>query len=171
MGGDAGSWVGSEHDQLLRFLNKVRDAVVRASEGLYDDQQRIAGVPSGTNLLGLVQHLTWAEEHWFQCVFLGEEPSDHRLADGQPWYSSVSMRVPGNLTRDDVVAAYRNACARSDDIVHGCSDLSTLAQIPNPGQERRASLRMIVAHMIEETGRHAGHADILREQIDGATDL
>jgi Protein of unknown function (DUF664) len=81
------------------------------------------------------------------------------------------MDVPADATRDEVVAAYREACARSDQIVRGCPDLSTLAKIANPGEDQRDSLRIIMAHMLRETARHAGHADILREQIDGATGL
>lgn len=75
------------------------------------------------------------------------------------------------MTCDDLVADYRAACVRSDEIVYACPDLSTLAAIANPGEDALDSLRQIVAHMIEETGRHAGHADILRELIDGATGL
>jgi uncharacterized damage-inducible protein DinB len=151
--------VGSERDVLLNYLNKNRDAVVRVSEGLTDEQQRTPGVPSGTNLLGLVQHLTSVEEHWFRFVFLGEdiEPDE-------------SMDVPPGISRDDVVAAYRAACARSDEIIRSCPDLSTLAAIENPGEDERDSLRRIAAHMIEEIARHAGQADILREQIDGVTE-
>lgn len=152
--------VGSERDVLLHYLNKMRDAVVRTSEGLSDEQQRTPGVPSGTNLLGLIRHLTWVEEHWFQGVFLGGQVG---IGD--------SMDSPRDVTRDEIVTAYRKACAQSDEIVRGCPDLSTMAEIVNPGEDRRVSLRRIVAHMIEETARHAGHADILREQIDGATDL
>ena len=150
-----------ESDALLYFLNKMRDAVVRTSEGLTSEQQRTAGVPSGTNLLGLIQHLTGYEEHWFQRVYLAE---DHDI--------ETSMMVPADTTRAEVLAAYRRACARSDEIVRASPGLSTLAKGTNPGEEgRKASLRRIVAHMIEETARHAGHADILREQIDGATGL
>jgi uncharacterized damage-inducible protein DinB len=152
--------VESEHDVLLFFLNKMRKAVVRTSEGLTDDQLRTAGVPSGTNLLGLVQHLTAMEVHWFRRVFLGE---DVEVDD--------SMDVPVAVTGDQVVAAYRQECVRSDEIVRACPDLSTIAAIANPGEHRRVSLRRLTAHMIEETGRHAGHGDILREQIDGATGL
>jgi len=152
--------IGSECDVLLHYLNKMRDAVVRTSEGLTDEQQRTPGVASGTNLLGLVRHLIGVEEHWFRRVFLGEDRD-----------TDDSMDVPDDVTRDEVVAAYREACARSDEIVRSCPDLSTMAKIANPGEDRRVSLRRIVAHMIEETARHAGHADILREQIDGATDL
>jgi uncharacterized damage-inducible protein DinB len=150
----------SEAEVLLFFLNRLRDAVVRDSAGLTDEQQRTAGVPSGTSLLGLVQHLTAVEEHWFQRVFLGEDMS-----------VDMSMDVPAGASADELVAAYRRACARSDEIVRACPDLSTLARSVNPGESRLGSLRRIVVHMIEETGRHAGHADILREQIDGATEL
>jgi uncharacterized damage-inducible protein DinB len=109
---------------------------------------------------GLIQHLTGVEEHWFQRVFLGE---DHE--------SRKSMQVPAGESSEEVVAAYRRSCARSDEIVRGSPDLSTMARAVNPAEDRKATLRQIVAHMIEETGRHAGHADIPREQIDGATGL
>ena len=69
------------------------------------------------------------------------------------------------------MAAYRKTCARSDEIVRACPDLSTMARVANPGEDQKDPLRVIVAHMIEETARHAGHADILRERIDGATGL
>jgi len=161
MSGNTGyEWTRSEHEVLLRYLNRLRDSVVATTEGLTDEQLRMPGVPSGTNLLGLVQHLTGVEEHWFQLVFLGE---DVEVED--------SMQVPAGTTREEVVAAYRRACARSNEIVRACPDLSTPSKIPNPGQDFIAPLRAIVAHMIEETGRHAGHADILRERIDGATGL
>jgi uncharacterized damage-inducible protein DinB len=151
--------VGSERDVLLNYLNKNRDAVVRVSEGLTEEQQRTPGVPSGTNRLGIIRHLTAVEQHWFEMVFLG---ADCERDD--------SMTVPAADTRADVVAAYRAACARSDEIVRSCPDLSTLAAIANPGEDERDSLRRIMAHMIEEIARHAGQADILREQIDGVTD-
>jgi hypothetical protein len=74
-------------------------------------------------------------------------------------------------TRAEVVAAYREVCARNDEIVRACPNLSTLAAIPNPGEDYLCSLRRILVHLIRETSRHAGHADILREHIDGATEL
>ena len=150
----------SEREVLLFFLSKMRSAVVRVSEGLTEEQLRTPGVPSGTNILGLIQHLTGMEEHWFQAVFLGED-----LA------AEWSMQVPDSVGAADVVAAYRRACARSDEIIRGCPDLGTVARTANPGETRKVALRRIVTHMIEETGRHAGHADILREQIDNVTGL
>jgi hypothetical protein len=90
------------------------------------------------------------EMHWFQRVFLDEGPDQ-----------DASMDVPAEVSRDEVVAAYRAACAHSDRIVFACPELSTLAKGSYPGEDRRASLRRIVLHMIEETARHAGHADIV----------
>jgi len=148
--------VHSERDVLLRYLDRQRSGIVRATEGLTDEQLRAPGVPSGTNLLGLIKHLTAVEQHWFRVVFLGEQLD---LDD--------SMEVAEGLSRDEVVAAYRAACARSDEIISAHPDLSTLSQVPNPGEEGLDSLRLIMAHMVEETACHAGHADILRELIDG----
>ena len=151
----------TERYVLVVYLNKMREAVVRTTEGLTDEQVRATGVPSGTNLLGIVQHLTGVEEHWFGRVFLGEE---HPVAN-------KSMQVPAGVTRDQMVAAYLGACERNDEIAQAHPDLSTRAAVPNPSEEQRDSLRVILGHMIEETARHAGHADILREQIDDATGL
>lgn len=150
----------SERDVLLVYLNHLRDTMVRVMDGLTDEQVRTPGVPSGTSLLGLLHHLTGVEMHWFQRVFLGEEV---RI--------DLSMHVPAGVTRDEVVVAYRQACARSDAIVGDCSDLTQRSVIANPGEDTRDSLRSILVHMVEETARHAGHGDILREQIDGATGL
>lgn len=149
-----------EREVLLYYLNKVRDAVVRKTAGLSDDDLRRPGVPSGTSLLGLLWHLTGVETHWLRRVFAGEDCEPDR-----------SMQPPPDPTRDEVVTAYREACARSDAIVRACPDLSTRAAIANPGEERRDSLRVIVTHLLRETARHAGHADILREQIDGEVGL
>jgi uncharacterized damage-inducible protein DinB len=153
-----GDLVGSERDVLLHYLNKNRDAVVRIVEGLSEEQLRRPGAPSGTNLLGLLYHLVDDEVHWFQQVFLGADVE-----------SDDAFEAPAGVTPAAVIAMYRAACARSDEIVRGCPDLSTLARIANPGEAEPVALRRIVTHMIEETARHAGHADILREQIDGVT--
>jgi hypothetical protein len=104
--------------------------------------------------LGLVKHLTQVEVVWFQYAFAGEDvgvPSAE-LADDDP---------------DAVISAYRTAVRESNRIVAGCEDLCQLsvraAVAPHP-----MPMRWILVHMIEETGRHAGHADILREQVDGS---
>jgi uncharacterized damage-inducible protein DinB len=147
----------TEREVLLRYLNKMRDAVVNTSAGLTDTQVRTPGVPSGTSMLWLIHHLTEVERHWFQVVFLG--------ADLRVDYESP---VPESRTYDEVVAEYRAVCARNNEIVRA-HDLDTTAKATNPGEDTFDPLRVIVAHMVEETARHAGHADILRELIDGRT--
>ena len=84
-------------------------------------------MPSGTSLLGLISHLTGVGEHWSQWVFLGQ---DHDI--------DLSMTVPPGATSGQVVAACRQACARSDEIVAGRPDLSTVATIASPGVPRRS---------------------------------
>jgi uncharacterized damage-inducible protein DinB len=150
----------SERETLLAYLDAMRDAVVRDCGGLDDDALRRPGVPSGTSLLGIVHHLTGVEQHWFQYVFLGEGPAPDK-----------SFSPPPDRTADQVIAAYRDVCQRSNEIVRGCDDLTTLAAVVNPGEDALDPLRSILVHLVEETARHAGHADILREQLDGATEL
>lgn len=76
------------------------------------------------------------------------------------------MHAPEGRSTADVIAEYRRVCARNDEIVRAHFDLSTPGAIPNPGESQRDSLRVILTHLIEET---AGHADILRELLDGTT--
>ena len=110
---------------------------------------------SGTNLLGLVKHLTHVERYWL----LGHPVTD--------W--DATFHADQDETADDILRAYRDTAARANEVIAACPDLATAG--PRPGGRRGAgpSLRWTMTHMIEETGRHAGHADILRELIDGAT--
>jgi hypothetical protein len=130
----------SEKEVLLGFLDYLRASVAAKVEGVPEPQVRTPGVPSGTNLLGLVNHLTHVE----RATFLGERVTD--------WQATFHAD-PGD-TADDVLAAYRDATARANEVVRAGSITSR---------------RWALTHLIEETGRHAGHADILRELIDGAT--
>ena len=146
----------SERETLVEFLDYVREAVVVKAQGLSAEAARRALVPSGTSLLGLVKHLTTVEVSWFQWSFAGDD-----------------VRVPGDRVKDgdtvaSAVGAYRAATARNNEIVAAVGDLSTMCARKPPMTEPM-SLRWILVHMIEETARHAGHADILREQIDGET--
>jgi uncharacterized damage-inducible protein DinB len=152
--------MGSERETLLHYLGKQRNRLLRICGGLTEEQLRAQVLPSETNLLGVIRHLTAVEEHWFQRVFLG----DHRERDD-------SMIVPEGVASGEIIDAYRRAWARSDEIVRATPDMSTMSAIPNPGEDQLDSLRVIMAHMIEETAQHVGHADIVRELIDGATDL
>lgn len=149
---------GGELDTALAFLAFARECVLKKTEGLTEDQLRRVLVPTGTNLLGLVQHLTDAELYWF----------GHHVA-GRPEYEEVSfaMEVPADVPAEQVLAAYREAIAASDAAITSSPDLSRPVAVPVRGD--LLSVRWVLAHMTSETVRHAGHADILREQIDGAT--
>lgn len=138
---------GDEKTTLLGFLNYLRDAIAAKVTGVPEPQVREPGVPSGTNLLGLIKHLTAVERHYF----LGEQT--------RSWPSTFTPTEDDTV--DGVLAAYRQAVADANAMIDKHDDLTAKA----PGGQ---SLRWLLTHMIEETGRHAGHADIIREQIDGA---
>ncbi|MFF0724673.1 DinB family protein [Streptomyces sp. NPDC004134] len=142
----------TEAETLRGFLDYLRTSIAAKVESAPEPQVRTAGVPSGTNLLGLLHHLTHVE----RATFLGERVTD--------WPST--FEAPAASTVAEVVADYREAVAGANRVLDDCTDLG--AQVP--GRVGKApSVRWALTHMIEETGRHAGHADILREQIDGAT--
>ncbi|AFR10273.1 DinB family protein [Nocardiopsis alba] len=143
----------SEAEVLRGFLDYLRTSIAAKVENAPEPQARTAGVPSGTNLLGLLHHLTFVEH----AMFLGDRVTD---------WQATFQAAPAD-SGADVVARYRRTVERANRVLDGCTDLG--APVPRPGPGRPApSLRWALVHMIEETGRHAGHADILREQIDGA---
>ncbi|WP_116202897.1 DinB family protein [Amycolatopsis circi] len=140
---------GSSETEVLRgFLDYLRTSVAAKIEGAPEPEAHAAAVPSGTNLLGLLNHLTFVERSLFFGETVKNWPSTFRTED------SVA----------DVVAHYREAVKRANELLDGCADLAA----PMPGRDG-PSVRWALTHMIEETGRHAGHADILRELIDGST--
>ncbi|AEK41751.1 hypothetical protein RAM_16315 [Amycolatopsis mediterranei S699] len=137
---------------LRGFLDHLRAAVVAKAHDVPEPQVRTPGVPSGTSLLGLVRHLAHVE----RFTFLGEDTAD--------WPGTFRPRP--DETVDSVVAGYRAACERANAVIDACTDLTQ--PVARPGRAA-PSMRWALVHLIEETGRHAGHADILRELIDGST--
>ncbi|MEV4559382.1 DinB family protein [Kitasatospora sp. NPDC049285] len=148
-----------ERETLLSFLRYLREAVIGKALGLAGEQARTPGVPSGTSLLGLVRHLAVAETYWFEEIYAG---LDVGALD-------FSMDLAAGDTEESVVAAYREAARRSDAIIAAAASVTAPAARATGPTTQPRSLRWILVHMIEETARHAGHADILRERIDGAT--
>ncbi len=143
-----------EKSVLLGFLDQLRAAIAAKAEGVPEPQVRTAGVPSGTSLLGLVKHLACVE----RLYLLGEDVDD--------W--AATMRPNPGETAERLLADYRDTVRRANQVIEEWEDLTLPA--PRAGRRRSApSMRWVLVHMIEETGRHAGHADILREQIDGST--
>lgn len=144
----------SETETLRGFLDYLRTAVVAKVDGAPEPQVRTVGVPSGTNPLGLLTHLTFVE----RSMFLGDNVTD--------WPATFEAAPSDSVA--DVIARYREAVAAANDVLDACTDLG--APLPRRQFDRPApSVRWALTHMIEETGRHAGHLDILRELIDGAT--
>jgi uncharacterized damage-inducible protein DinB len=146
-----------EADTALAFLAFARECVIKKTTGLSDEQLRRVMVPSGTSLLGLVWHLIDGEHYWFGYHLAGRGVDEFEF----------SMSVPDQVTADEVVDRYREAIAASDEILAALPGLDAPMKIPTT--EKRHSARWVVAHMTSETVRHAGHADILRELIDGTT--
>jgi uncharacterized damage-inducible protein DinB len=145
-----------ELDTAVAFLSFARSCVLKKLTGLTAEQMSRRLVVSDTTLLGLVQHLTDAERYWFA----------HTLG-GDPRWSDVDFTMVVDRQPDEVVAAYRAAIAESDAHIRAAGDPETRTARPVAGTPR--SLRWVLAHMTSETVRHAGHADILRELVDGTT--
>jgi hypothetical protein len=146
---------GSSEIEVLRgFLDYLRASVAAKVDGAPEPLVRTAVVPSGTNLLGLLNHLTFVE----RSMFLGDDVTD--------WQATFHAAPADTVA--DVVARYQETVERANDVLDGCTELAAPVPRPRPGRTG-PSVRWALTHMIEETGRHAGHADILRELIDGAT--
>lgn len=142
-----------EHVVLLGWLQFERDAVVSKLEGLDEAQARLIPIEGANSILGLIKHLTVAEQRWIDGAMLGGPV---------PALSEEEFAAEETTSIEDLVAAYRRAGRRTDDVALGL-DLST----PCARRPER-SLRWALVHLIEETARHAGHADIARQWIDGA---
>lgn len=157
--------VADERTMLAAFLDLYRDIIRRKVRGVSEADARRRLVPSMTTLGGLVKHLYWVELSWFQRVLAGRAAED---LPPVPWTDQdpdADFRMEPDETVEQLIAAYDRACAQSRAAAASRALDDTVAH-HRMGQ---VSLRWIYLHMIEETARHAGHADILREQLDGST--
>jgi Protein of unknown function (DUF664) len=153
----------SERAALTGFLDKQRDILVRKIEGVTDDDARSAPTSSSLSLLGIVKHCALWERRWFQVIFAG------RTVPGDWPEVRSKIRADFEVGRDDTVLEwlrfYSDQVEESQRII-AAADLS--ARCVLTGFEHR-NLRWVLLHHIEEVARHAGHADIIRETIDGST--
>ncbi len=146
-------YIGGEAEVLQRMLDHYRATLLWKCEGLDEEQLRRRSVtPSELSLFELLRHLTDAEVYWFQVCVAGRQ-----LAGGFE---------PGSAPAGDVLTHYLEACAESRKIT-ASYPLDHVTFTVVYGQE--VSLRFVLAHLIGEYARHCGHADLLRESIDGAT--
>jgi hypothetical protein len=145
--------VGDEGATLRALLQYQRDSFVRKVTGVSDADASSSPVASGTSLLWLTNHMADAEHTWVVSRF-AQRP-DHRLSRGRPG------------TIGEAVDRYRAVCQEVDAILDSTATLDQVCPPFDPGPP--INLRWILSHLLEETARHAGHADILREIIDGRT--
>jgi uncharacterized damage-inducible protein DinB len=155
---------------LRRYLQVAREALLWKLDGLSGYDVRRPMVPTGTNLLGLVKHVASVEAGYFGETF--GRPFDERL----PWYEdgaepNADMWATSEESREQIVGLYHRVWTHSDATIEALP-LDAIGRVPWwPPDHRQVTLHQILVHMIAETHRHAGHADIVRELIDGGVGL
>jgi hypothetical protein len=159
--------VADERDGLLSYLGQQRLVIKLTAHGLTDDQAR--ATPLGFTTLsvgGLVKHVAFVERNWIDTVRQRERGSTEEYERG------FSMAADQSLA--DVVALYDEVARETESVIAGIADLGQPVPVPQgvpwfPDDVDAWSVRWVLLHLIQETARHAGHADIIREAIDGAT--
>ncbi|MCW2881961.1 MAG: hypothetical protein JWQ95_6061 [Sphaerisporangium sp.] len=155
---------------LHRYLQAAREALLWKLEGLSEYDVRRPMVPTGTNLLGLVKHVASVEAGYFGETF--GRPFDEPL----PWFDddaepNADMWVTAEESREQIIGLYHRVWAHSDATIDALA-LDAIGHVPWWSADRNeVTLHRILVHMTTETHRHAGHADIVRELIDGAAGL
>ncbi len=157
---------GSELELLPQYLDYQRQTVLLKTDGLSAEQLAQPLPPSELTLGGLLNHLALVEESWMEVRFLG-------LPEREPWIGvdwktdpDREFRAAADLRPEQLRERYREACARSRQIVSEATSLDQRSVQPLR-DGRHFTLRWVLLHLIEETARHAGHADFLREALDG----
>jgi uncharacterized damage-inducible protein DinB len=155
---------------LKRYLQTAREAVLWKLDGIDEYEIRRPLTPTGTNLLGLVKHLASVEAGIFGATFGRPFP------EPLPWYDddaevNADMWATADESREEIVGFYQRVWGHSDETIH-LMPLDAIGRVPWWPEERaEATLHQVLVHMIAETHRHAGHADIVRELIDGSVGL
>ena len=152
--------VTDERDALLTFLAEQRAGVVNALRGLTDEQAATRTTASELSLATILKHIVRVERRWSEVAIAGrtdtglfpdyDRAAEFRFEDGD------SVKV--------LLAEYEDVARRTEEIVAATPDLGATATLREP-----RTVRWVLLHLIQETGRHAGHADIIRESIDGAS--
>jgi uncharacterized damage-inducible protein DinB len=160
----------TEKSDVRRYLQDARDAMLWKLDGLSDYDVRRPLTPTGTNLLGLVKHVASVEVGYFG------EPFGRPFGEPMPWYDdgaeiNADMWATADESREQIVAFYHRAWAHADATIEALP-LDAVGQVAWwPEGRRDATLHRLLIHVVAETNRHAGHADILRELIDGVAGL
>ncbi|MGM1062281.1 DinB family protein [Saccharothrix sp. Mg75] len=178
----------AERADLLSALAAARAALVQTTSGLDDEQAGVRPTVSELCLGGLVKHVAAMEEAWARFVVEGPSAMRYDLPEGVTWADLAAgtarefpqwaidhrqdFRVLPGETLAGIVERYERVAARTEEVVAAVPDLSATHPLPEapwhePGAVR--SVRRVLAHLIAETAQHAGHADVLRESLDGRT--
>jgi uncharacterized damage-inducible protein DinB len=148
-----------ERESLRRWLDYHRDTLIYKVRGIDAEGLAFSPVGSGTSLGGLIRHMYGVEAYWFQDVFKGEIAPDHW---DDPWKRNDS-------SGDQLIAIFEDVCAASRKIEFAATSLDQLAVGSVTWADgAHPSLRWVMNHLIEEEARHNGHADLLREMVDGS---
>ncbi len=152
--------LGDERTALLGVLQRQRDLVSWKLRDVSDEVLGVATTPTGMSLSGLVRHLTNVERSWLCDVFAGQQGLAYDWTDQDP---DGEWRVPAGTRMAELLADYAAESRRCDAVVTAAGSLDAVSV------QGVMSLRWILLHLIEETARHLGHIDLLREQADGST--
>jgi uncharacterized damage-inducible protein DinB len=162
--------VADEREGLLRYLEQQRYVLKLAAHGLTDEQARLTPTKSSLSVGGLIKHVASTEDGWIDIALqLPQKPFDEGAAD----YESAHRLGPEE-TLESVLTRYDEVAARTAEVIGRIDDLGRAVPVPKgvpwyPQDIGAWSIRWVLLHLIEETARHAGHADIIREHVDGAT--
>jgi hypothetical protein len=153
--------IGSEREVLTGFLDWYRGVVIAKVDDLPLEDAIATATPSGLSPLGIVKHLASVERTWFRWRFAGE---DVAVADD----TATTFGIDPRDSVAAIVASYRDECDHARTLVLAAPSLDVVSARSAP-LYGNVSLRWTLVHLIEETARHAGHLDIIRERIDGRT--
>lgn len=157
-----------ERTSLTEMLDYYRVVAERKVFGLDEGQLAATLAPSDLTLGGLILHLALVEDDWFNYRFAGNDEAEPWA--GAPWDENPDweLSVAGEWSRDELLAQFRTSVSRSRGIASAASSLDQVAARANPDGSS-CNLRWILVHLIEEYARHCGHADFLRQSVDGVT--
>ena len=159
--------VADERDSLVAYLAQMRSVITIAAYGLTEEQARATPSASPLSVGGLIKHVASTERGWIDMVL-------QLPPDGGAQAYEENFRLADGETLSDVIVGYEKVAARTEDVIAGIADLDQPVPVPKgvpwfPQDVDAWSVRWVLLHLIQETARHAGHADIIRESIDGAT--
>ena len=159
--------VADERQGLLAYLDQQRYVVRLSAHGLTDEQARLVPTAGSLSIGGLIKHLSFVERAWMGTV-------EQRPATGIAEDYGSYFRLEGDETLAGVLDMYAEAARETDAVIAGIDDLGRPVPVPrdvpwHPADVEAWSVRWVLLHLISETARHAGHADIVRESIDGAS--